>query len=384
MSSQPSSLLSTGGISRINPNAPLVWQGALAFAVGMYMLCDPLGFFNQYFKISLQEMNQADKVLIAGCFQQWGIRLIMIAGLCSIACRCGSKRTRMHINVAGAVSNAFNVLLTLAGFSTYTRLGCGWAGLVFNCFFLVFTVGLFALGASMSFELAPIKKPIYWASCGIAVVGLAYSLGCLFIPETLMSSYHVPFHDDKVREIMMSLFHYGWSAVCFQISIWLLAGIMATDFMYIYALNRLIALTGFGKHVVVIFTNVAWWNSMEEDWTHDIIIGQLWNGFMALTFLWFLIYGTVIMEETQVAPSVRAAVSGKSFAHGALGPLTLLSPRSQEKQRVGTYSAPLASEAVAIGEHSLRPIVYRCFGSDMDFRAFAQSASLCAYHHMGV
>jgi len=340
MSSQPSSLLSTDASSKINPNVPLVWQGALAFAVGMYMLCDPLGFFNQYFKISLQEMNQADKILIAGCFQQWGIRLIMIAGLCSIACRCGSKRTRMHINVAGAVSNALNLLLTLAGFSTYTRLGCAWAGLVFNCVLLVFTVVLFALGASVSFELAPIKKPIYWASCLIAVVGLAYSLGCLFIPETLMNSYHVTSHDEKVREIMMSLFHYGWSGLFFQMSIWLLAGMMTTDFMYMYALNRWIAIIEFGV-VVVCLTNVAWWNSMEEDWTHDFIIGQVWNSFMALTFF-VMTYGTVMMVDTQVAPSVRAAVSGATLVDQATGAPTLLSPRSQDKQRAGTYKAPLA------------------------------------------
>jgi len=323
MSSQASSLLSTDGSSKINPNVPLVWQGVVAVPFGMYMLCDPLGFFNQYFKISLQEMNQADKMLIADCFQQWGIRLIMIAGLCSIACRCGSKRTRMHINVAGAVSNALNLLLTLAGFSTYTRLGCAWAGLVFNCVLLVFTVVLFALGASVSFELAPIKKPIYWVSCGMAVASLAVSLRCLFIPETLTNSYHETLHDEKVHEIMMSLFHYGWSALFLQMSIWLLAGIMATDFMYIYALNPLMLLTESGRFAVMLFTNVAWWNSTEEAWTHDFIIGQLWNGFVALTFLLFA-YGSVIMDDTQVAPSVRAAVSGKSFAHDAPGSLTLL------------------------------------------------------------
>jgi len=237
MSSQASSLLSTDGSSKINPNVPLIWQGVMAVPFGMYMLCDPLGFFNQYFNISPQEMNQADKMLIAGCFQQWGIWIIMIAGFCSIACRCGSERTRMHINVAGAVSNAFNLLLLLAGFSTYTRLGCAWAGLVFNCVLFVFTVVLFALGASVSFELAPIKKPMYWASCVMAVVGLAYSLGWLFVQETLINSYHVTFHDNKVRLILMSLFRYGWSAIFFQMSIWLLAGMMATDFMYIYALK---------------------------------------------------------------------------------------------------------------------------------------------------
>merc|ERR1711935_921755 len=112
-----------------------------------------------------------------------------------------------------------------------------------------------------------------------AVVGLAYSLGCLLMPASLMNFYHLTFHDEKVREIMMSLFHDGWSARFFQMSIWLLAGIMATDFMYIYALIRLIALIDFGI-IVVVFTNVTWWNSMEEDCTHDFIIEQLWNGFM--------------------------------------------------------------------------------------------------------
>lgn len=182
----------------------------------------------------------------------------------------------------------------------------------------------------------------------MAVMGLAYTFGCLFIPETLMNSYHVVFHDQKVRTIMMTLFHYGWSGLFFQMSIWLLAGMMATDFMYMYALNRWIALIEFGI-VVVCFTNVAWWNSMEEQWTHDFVIGQVWNGFMALTFL-LLTYGTVVMVDTQVAPSVRAAVSGRILVDGATGSPTLLSPRSQEKQRAGTYKAPLVPETVAKGE----------------------------------
>lgn len=341
--------MSSDASSKINPKVPLVWQGLLAGLFGMYMLFDPLGFFTQYFKtFSLEEANQADKMLIAGCFQQWGIWLIMIAGFCSIACRCGSDRTRMHINVAGAVSNAFNLFLLLAGFTTYTRLGCDWAGLVFNSVLFVFTVGLFALGASVSLELAPIKKPMYWASCAMAGIGLAYTFGCLFIPDTLMNSYHVVFHDQKVRTIMMTLFHYGWSGLFFQMSIWLLAGMMAKDFMYMYALNRWIAIIEFGI-LVVCFTNVTWWNSMEEQWTHDFVIGQVWNSFMALTFL-LLTYCPVIMVDTQVAPSVRAAVSGRTLVDGATGSPTLLSPRSQEKQRVGTYKAPVVSGLVPVGK----------------------------------
>jgi len=208
-----------------------------------------------------------------------------------------------------------------------TSLGCSKAGIVFNICLLAITMILFVLGAGLSFELAPLKKPVYWGISVMAVIAFIYSVMFLFIPDALLSGYHVTFDDMMARALFLALMKYGFSGLCFQMSVWLLAAMMTTDFMHIYALNRYIATIQFGLFLAVV-TNVAWWNTKNVDGHLDsFILGQWMGGCM--WFIYFLLtYVPVILLDTQIARSVEEALGGVTELHSP----TLLSGDNQQKK----------------------------------------------------
>jgi len=321
------------GIAKINTKYPLVFQAVVSLVFGLSMLVNPLGFLNQY-NINIYDMSQKDKMLIATTMQQWGIWMLLIVGLCSIACRVASERTRMHINLAAAVSLFANLLLFLGGgFSAFTSLGCTPGMMVFNLFVTcIVPMILFGLGAGLLFDPAPVKKPIYWGSCVMAVAGLAYSFMFLMFPATLLDSYSVAFDNSYNRTFMLAILQYGWSGFFFQMSVWLLAGMMTTDLMYIYALNRYIAMIQTGM-VFVSATNVAWWTTKNAHGELDQFINGQWtNFFMSVVFL-LLTYVPMVMLDTKVLQGVKEAIEGQAVS----GP-TLLSPQSQKKAREGLHA----------------------------------------------
>lgn len=308
----------------INAKVPLYFAAAVNLVFGLSMLLSPLAFLNQY-SIKVSDMSQTDSSLAGGILQQWGIWLMMTSGWFSIANRVGSERTRMHLNFAGFVGGIVNLSLTLYGFDAITRIGCSLGGLWFNIIlFSVMTI-LFGLGCSLNIELAPIKKPIYWASSVIALVVFAYFLAFLLFSETLFNGYHVSFDDVRVRVLIITCVRYGLSGLFFQMSALLVAGMMTTDFMYIYVLNRFIAMIEVGM-CFVMATNAAWWNTKNEHGNLDsFIIGQYTSFGMFLTFF-LLAYVPICMVDTQIAKNVNEAIGG-----AAAGAPTLLAQGSQQK-----------------------------------------------------
>lgn len=310
----------------INPQWPLVWYGSIAALFGLFMLMDPAGFLEQY-NISVSNMIDTDRMIIQGMFQQWGIWNIMLVGVCSIAIRAGSEQTRMHLNLAGALSCCFNIFLLVAGFDTWTSLGCSAAGLIFNLCLTLITMILFALGAGLSVELAPFEKPIYWASCVIGGLGLAYALMFLFLPQTMMHAYRVTIHSREAHMLMLTVLRFGWSGFFFQMSAWLLAGMMTIDFMYIYVLTRYLAMIQFGMFLFSA-ANLAWFHTMDEHGDLDgLIVGQWMNCFMSVAFV-FLTYLPVIKLDAQLTKHVKYIISGQKADLS----LTLLPPGSPPKK----------------------------------------------------
>mmetsp|Transcript_56799 Transcript_56799/g.103868 ORF Transcript_56799/g.103868 Transcript_56799/m.103868 type:complete len:436 (+) Transcript_56799:1-1308(+) len=337
VSNTSASLLRSEEGAVINAKVPLVWTGLVLASFGTFMLVNPFAFLSQY-SIKFSNINQADKMMVASVIQNWGIWNMLMVGFCSIACRVGSERTRMHINLANAVSFLVNTSLVLAGFDTFTRLGCSTGGLIFNICLLAFTAVLSGLGAGFSFKLPPYKNPIYWGGSVMAVVAFVYSVLFLLIPEQLLNSYHMPLTmlNNEVSELILSCFKYGWSGVFFQMFAMLLAGMMHLDLMYVYAVNRWIAIIETGV-VLVCVTNVAWWTTKNEDTQLTKFIELQWtNVCMSFTFV-FLTYMPIAMLDTQLAQSLKQAIGGQFEGEGAP---TLLSP-SKRKPPADAFKVPL-------------------------------------------
>jgi len=299
------------GGTPINPQWPLVWYGSIAALFGIYMLLNPAGFLEQY-NISVSSMIDTDRMIIEGMFQQWGIWNIMLVGVCSIAIRAGSQQTRMHLNLAGCASCCFNICLLVVGFHAWSSVGCSQAGLLFNLWLTLITMILFALGAGLSVELAPIEKPIYWASCVMAGLGLAYALMFLLFPQMMMNAYRVTIHSHEAHMLMLTILRFGWSGFFFQMSAWLLVGMMTTDFMYIYVLTRYLAMIQFGMFLFNS-ANLAWFNTMDENGDLDgLIVGQWMNCFMSVAFV-FLTYVPLIKLDAQLTKHVKYIISGQQL-----------------------------------------------------------------------
>jgi hypothetical protein len=318
--------MKTEGTSKINPQVPLIWWGMMSMMFGSFMLLDPAGFLKQY-QINVSHMTQGDRMRVESMFQQWGIWNLMLTGFCSIACRAGSGKTRTHINLGLFVSCIVNMCTLVGGWSSWIRVGVSSVGMMFNGFLMVVTMILCMLGASLDFELAPIKKPIYWGSCVMSVVGILYALMFLLAPETMMNSYHVAFDSRVALDLMLAVLQWGWSAFFFQMSVWLMAGMMTPDFMYIYVLTRYVAMMQVGMFFFNA-ANVAWWVTKNEDGVLDsFIFGQYMNCLMSFIFL-VLTYGPVVMLDNQLSRSVAGVLGGKE-----LGSPTLLSPPRQDNKK---------------------------------------------------
>jgi len=231
----------------------------------------------------------------------------------------------MHHNLAGFLSGIVTILLSLAGRDAFISMGTSFNGMVLNLSLWTIKTIFFGLGCSVNFDGASIKKPIYCGSIVLALLFFDCWLGFLLFAETLLSGYHVSFDDDRVRHLILNCLQYGWSGQFFQMSAWLVAGMMTTDFMYIYALNRCIAIIEFGM-CLVIATNKAWWTTKNEHGVLDNFIGGQWvNLIMFLTFF-LLPYVPIIMVDNQIAQNVHEAVAG-----APVGKPTLLAGGSQPK-----------------------------------------------------
>jgi hypothetical protein len=323
--------------TKINSKIPLLWTGIVFALYGCFMLFNPLGLLSQY-GIEVSGISQGDTMMVSGLLLQWGTMYIMIAGMCSIACRVGTEKTRMHLNLAVAASSLLNIMLLATGFTSLVEAGATWGGLLFNTCLYGFTAILAVLGAGVSFQVVPYKQLMYWGSMAMAALYFAYSAMMLFMPVQLFHGYQVTIQSVMVHKLVLTLVQYGFSGVFFTIGAFLLTGMMTADFMYTYTLNRWLAMIQLGMFFAGAYS-AAWWSTKNYDGRlDDFMLGQWINCGYWLAFF-VLTYAPVANLDTQVAQSVRQAIGGQFKGDESL---TLLSPGGSKKASlVDEKKAPL-------------------------------------------